>query len=257
MELIIIYLLTIILSFIGELSNSFLMFKDVASAGYKIDIKKLSEITKKLNSNNQNNSLIRILIPFYNLYKVLETRSKYVQQREFILPELNVLDVVEEMTEYEKNEFQKKPTGLNAIVVMAKSSINNEKEVNQERVTLTGFKNDWLIYSTNEKTGEIDIIKTEGKFSNFSLEKQKKYVLQRKNFEMVEEKEEKSEPIIEISLTDRGMTREEKIKELEGVKEELLKLNITEEKMPLFMDAIKMVQNSEEETKTIQKNNNK
>ena len=149
------------------------MFKDVASAGYKIDIKKLSEITKKLNPNNQNNSLIRVLIPFYNLYKVLENRSKYVQQREFVLPELNVLDVLEEMTEYEKKEFQKKPTGFNAIVVMTKSSINNEIETNEEKITLTGFENDWLMYSMNEKTGKIDILKAEGKFSNFSLENQK------------------------------------------------------------------------------------
>lgn len=67
------------------------------------------------------------------------------------------------------------------------------------------------------------------------------------------EKEENNETRIEISLADRGMTREEKIKELESVKEELLKLNITEEKMPLFMDAIKKVQQVEEEVKGVQK----
>ena len=75
-ELIIIYLLTVILSFFGEMSNAFMIFKDVASAGYKMDIKKMNDISKQMKISSGKNSNIRFLIPIYNvLTSIMEKLS--------------------------------------------------------------------------------------------------------------------------------------------------------------------------------------
>lgn len=249
-ELIIIYILTIVLSFIGDMSNAFMIFKDIASAGYKMDIKKMNEITKQMEISSGKNSNLRLFIPIYNLYKVLVSRYKYVQQRQFILSELNIYDVLEEMTESEKEEFKKNPTGFNAMWIMAKSHLNEEKS-NQEKVTLTGFQNDWILYSKDEKTGEIIILKAEGKFSDMSMEEQKEYILKENSPQTKEnnEKKEKDESKIEVSLSDTTKTREEKIKELEELKQQLLS-QVDEEKLSLFMDSFqKLNENSFQKTK--------
>lgn len=238
-ELIIIYLLTVILSFFGEMSNSFMIFKDVASAGYKMDILKMSDITKEMKISSGKNSNLRLLVPIYNLYKVLESRYKYVQQRQFVLSELNIFDVLEEMTESEKEEFQKKPTGFNAMLIMVKSHLNDAQN-HQEEVTITGFQNDWLLYSKDEKTGKITILKAEGKFSDMTVEEQKEYILREHSTQPEEnnEIEEKDGTKIKVSLSDTTKTREEKIKELESFKQQLLS-QVDEEKLPLFMDSLK------------------
>lgn len=253
-ELIIIYLLTVILSFFGEMSNAFMIFKDVASAGYKMDIKKMNDISKQMKISSGKNSNIRLLIPLYNLYKVLESRYKYIQQRQFILSELNIYDVLEEMTESEIEEFQKNPTGFNAMWIMAKSHLNEEKS-NQEKVTLTGFQNDWILYSKDEKNGEITILKAEGKFSDMTMEEQKEYIVKDNSTQKEENNkmEENEETKIEVSLSDATKTREEKIKELEAFKQQLLS-QIDEEKLPLFMDSIqKLKENGFQKTKTKKK----
>lgn len=255
-ELIIIYILTIVLSFIGEMSNAFMMFKDIASAGYKMDIHKMNEIAKQMEISSGKNSTLRLFIPIYNLYKVLVSRYKYVQQRQFILSELNIYDVLEEMTESEKQEFQKKPTGFNAMWIMAKSLLN-EVQKNQEKVIMIGLQNDWLLYSKDEKTGKITILKAEGNFSNMSIEEQKEYIL-KDNLKQIGENnkiKEKNETKIEVSVSDTTKTREEKIKELEELKQELL--SIDEEQMPLFIATIEKLKQKKQEEKGFEKTKKK
>lgn len=136
MEYIIIYILSVIISFFGEISNGFMLFKDVADAGYKINIEKMNDFLKQFNSNNKN-SMVRMLIPVYNLYKVMEIRMNYVKQRVFVLDQLDVMDSLEEMTEEEKIEYSKKPSGLNAVLLSMKSALNQ----NEENVNLEEYKN--------------------------------------------------------------------------------------------------------------------
>ena len=51
MELLVLWLGTSITSFCMEMANELRMFKDVADAGYKIDIRRLSDLSKQLNPN--------------------------------------------------------------------------------------------------------------------------------------------------------------------------------------------------------------
>lgn len=127
MELLALWIASCIASFGMEISNELKLFKDVADAGYKINLNRLSEAQKQLNPNSSKNSLIFLMIPVYNLLKVFEKRIKYNNARPMLLDSLHVIDALEEMTEQEKEEYKKHPTGLNALIVPIKTDIRLSK----------------------------------------------------------------------------------------------------------------------------------
>ena len=53
MEFLIFWLGTTVASYCMEFANEARMFKDAANAGYKIDVKRLSELGKQLNPNQK------------------------------------------------------------------------------------------------------------------------------------------------------------------------------------------------------------
>lgn len=173
-QLLIIWIGTIITSFCMDFSNYFRMYKDVADAGYKIDVIKLTESVKGMNI--QKNSVWEIFIPIYNIMKEIDTAFKYNAQRHTLLDQLDVLGALEEMEEYEKEEYLKKPTGFNAFLVTLKSKIrlqNADKlEINNENGKSEIF------YEIGEKDGQDDIIilKVTGPASKLTKEEQKKEV---------------------------------------------------------------------------------
>lgn len=57
MEFLFLWLGTSIASFSMEIINELRLFKDVADAGYKIEVKRLSELGKQLNPNASNATL--------------------------------------------------------------------------------------------------------------------------------------------------------------------------------------------------------
>ena len=70
MELLVLWLGTSITSFCMEMANELRMFKDVADAGYKIDIRRLSDLSKQLNPNASKATLLSMLIPIFNIMQV-------------------------------------------------------------------------------------------------------------------------------------------------------------------------------------------
>ena len=128
MEFLVLWLGTSVTSFGMEIANELRMFKDVADAGYKIDIKRLSELGKQLNPNATKTTLLSIVIPIYNIIKVLQKIIKYNNARPMVLDQLSVMDALEEMSEMEKQEYLKKQSGLNALLVSFKSEMKLTKD---------------------------------------------------------------------------------------------------------------------------------
>ena len=58
---------TIIGSFGAELVNELRMFKDIADAGYKVDLKKMADFQNKLMPDANKVNLLSMLIPVYTL----------------------------------------------------------------------------------------------------------------------------------------------------------------------------------------------
>ena len=234
MKYLVMWLITVMASFGMELSNELRYLKDVADNGYKIDINKLKELKEKMNIKTP--SLARFLIPIYNMMIALQNTMKYSNNREMFLTELSVFDCLEEMSEYEKKEYAKKPTGLNAILVPFKVELKAQKAIRIEN------KQDGnIIYFELDVNKNIVIIKTIGPVSKLNHQEQVNAVNEalnqfKQNIENIRKvnqvlQDVEKDDIMNIGNSQNGLTfskTQADIIELEKLKHELLDASLQE-----------------------------
>ena len=250
MELLVLWLGTSITSFCMEMANELRMFKDVADAGYKIDIRRLSDLSKQLNPNASKATLLSMLIPIFNIMQVFQRTVQYNNVRPMILDQLNVMDALEEMSEIEKQEYQKKPTGLNALLIPLKAEIRISKAASIKIETDT--EKSEIFYEMDDSLENITILKVNGDASRLTVDEQKKKVIEawknivsagmekygdkesfanalRNNtnldlsYSSDYKKEEVAKPVQELSISDQKQA-------LENLKNELLEEQLTTQK---------------------------
>ena len=176
MEFLVLWLGTSLASFGMEIANELRMFKDAADAGYKVDVKKLSELGKQLNPNATKATLLSMLIPIFNVMQVFQRTIQYNNVRPMILDQLSVIDALEEMSEIEKAEYLKKPTGLNALIVPLKTEIRLSKATSIK--INDGNEHSEIYYEMGESLDDITILKVSGSASRLTVEEQKKKVVE-------------------------------------------------------------------------------
>lgn len=161
--------ITVIVSFVMEVSNELRYFKDIADNGYKVNLSKLSELQKQLNA--QKPSLTKFLIPIYNMMLAMQNTMQYSNNRDMFFTGLNVLGCLEEMSEYEKREYGKKPTSLNALLVPLKADLKLQRAL---KITVKGEngQEDSIIYLEIGTNEDIAILKIIGPVSKLSNEEQ-------------------------------------------------------------------------------------
>lgn len=250
MEFLIIWLSTVAVSFGMEMANELRMFKDVADAGYKIDIRRLSDLSKQLNPNASKATLLSMLIPIFNIMQVFQRTVQYNNARPMILDQLNVMDALEEMSEIENQEYQKKPTGLNALLIPLKDEIRISKAASIKIETDT--EKSEIFYEMDDSLENITILKVNGDASRLTVDEQKKKVIEawknivsagmekygdkesfanalRNNTNLDlshssdDKKEEVAKPVQELSISDQKQA-------LENLKNELLEEQQTTQK---------------------------
>ena len=201
MNLLVFWLGTSISSFCVEMSNELRMFKDVADAGYKIDVKKMSELNKQINPDGLKVSLLTMLIPIYNIIHVFKKVMKYNNIRPVLLDQLRVINALEEMTEIEKEEYLKKPTGLNAVIIPFKTEIRLSKAASIKINDETGKSE--IFFESGESLEDITILKVDGPASRLTVDEQKKKVIDALNklYSALTEKYPSPESLID-ALTD-------------------------------------------------------
>ena len=224
MEFLGIWLGSCITSFGIEIATSFRMFKDVADAGYKIDIERMDKITKILDPDSSKREFLTMLLPVFNIMHSSFKAIDYNNAKSMLLDQLGVLDVLEEMSEIEKQEYQKKPTGLNAILVPLKSELRLAKS-QLLIITRPNFKSK-IFYEIGENN-DITILKVEGDALYLSLEDQKEIVFNELKEEQVinqsEIVESLKEPILEETKQEIEVSMlDEQIEDLKHIKEDLL-----------------------------------
>ena len=208
MELMLLWLSTSITSICMEIVNELRMFKDVADAGYKIDIKRLSDLSKQLNPNAPKATLLSTLIPIFNIIQVFQRTIQYNNLRPTILDQLNTIDVLEEMLEIEKEEYSKNPTGLNAFIIPIKTEIrilNASKltvEEQKEKIA-NGFRK--MVLTGIEKYGDTESF-VNALHNNTNLDL---------SHSSDDKKEEVVEPVQKLSINDQKQA-------LENLKNKLL-----------------------------------
>jgi len=169
MELLIIWLVTVIVSFCMEIVQEMRMYKDIADLGYLINNDRLSEFGKQFNPDITKKNLMLYLIPFLNFFNVIKNTIVYNNYRDMIFDELRIIGALEEMNEKELLEYSKNKTGFKAF------KLTIERELDLEKAKVLTIDNSKIYYEKNN--GNIFILKVMGPVSDLTLHEQKKLVL--------------------------------------------------------------------------------
>ena len=124
MEYVVMWFGTIAVSKGMEIVLTFDLFKSVADLGYKIDQDRLKKSADVVGVMDKNLQRVINLIPICNMFYALFLVGQYCNNKDEIMENLRVMDCLEEMTELEKEMYNKKRTGLNAIKITADSKKN-------------------------------------------------------------------------------------------------------------------------------------
>lgn len=175
MEFFVIWLGTVVASVGMEISNELRIFKDIADAGYKCNLKRVNELSENLNSNSSGIAIVSLLVPGYNIFYVFDKANKYNNAIPMFLSQLDVAGVLEEMTDEEKKEYLKEPTGLNAIKIQIKSE-SKKKDVHTLVIKKKNEKGN-IFYKFNDTYDDVTVLKATGALSRLTEEEQKKRVM--------------------------------------------------------------------------------
>lgn len=175
MDFIYLWLTTILLSTGVSIANELRMYKDAADNGYRIDGKNLNNYNKEYRVGIIKNMSLALLIPVINIFISMINVMAYNLNRKTMLDKLNMLDALEDMTEKEKEDYQKFPTGLHALIIMIKEAIRLSKLNMIQIIDKVGTSE---IYFDIKDDSDIEIVKVYGPLSKTTKETQKEKVMQ-------------------------------------------------------------------------------
>ena len=170
MELFLFYVVSVCLCFGAQIKYELSMFKDIADAGYKVDIKKLS-LLQKDNPLALKKSILSLVTPLWNLIYVTKKISQYSVLREHLFDSLSVMGLLEEMNEWEKKEYQKRPTGMQALMIPIQFQQHLDHSSVFEFEEEMGISK--IYYEKAPETKEYLILQVEGPVGRLDEESQK------------------------------------------------------------------------------------
>jgi len=202
MELLFIYLLTIIVSLIMMGNVLTRIIKDIGLSGYLLKFEDNNnedktddnpELSKKI--------LLSLFTPGINIAFAMKLGSEYIKERSLFLDSLNVMNLLIEMTEEEKEKYSKKPTFFNFMklaITKESNDLANEFNLNDKKFTFAKENpkidnnirkqnersynllylddDNKIFFETDENLANLTIISATGAFANLSIEKQETLV---------------------------------------------------------------------------------
>ena len=170
MNFLILWVLTILSSYGVMLYTSFSLIKNIFDNGYKFVTKNLKEYGDKTQDLPINKIFkLSMLIPFYNLFTSFKIMFDYSQYLNRVLLELKTLGIIEEMTEFEKQEYEKNPSLKTALI----SQSRLEKAM---KITIKEELGESVVYVEVNDKEELDIIYATGPISRLGKEEQKEKI---------------------------------------------------------------------------------
>ena len=147
-----IWLGSIAASYYIEYSSIFSVIKNVGDKGYKFIMENLKEKNEKLKKigNVQTEKFI-FFIPILNVEKAIQNAFLYQKEKGTIVEALRSLNLLEEMTDKEKEEYKKNPTLFNLLKIQA----NFEIKLSEAKQII--LKDGEILYEIED--GEIIILK--------------------------------------------------------------------------------------------------
>lgn len=166
MNFLILWILTILSSYGIVIYSSINLMKNVYDEGYKFNKEILKDFSNKMQDLPFNKIFkLSMLIPFYNLFTSFKIMFDYSQYLNRVLLELKTLGIIEEMTEFEKQEYEKNPSIKTALI----SQSRLEKAM---KITIKEELGESVAYVEVNDKEEFDIIYATGPISRLSKEEQ-------------------------------------------------------------------------------------
>lgn len=162
MEFLFMWVGSVIASGAMEVATTFRIMKDVADSGYKIDMKRISEFNNQVNLHASRMAITTMFIPVINMMQAMRHGMEYNNNRFMLIDQFATLDALEEMTEEEKREYQKKPTGFHALQIFATSEMRKD-DASIMRIRKDG--KECQIFFEKDPEEDITVLKVEGDFS--------------------------------------------------------------------------------------------
>ena len=164
MNFLILWVLTIISSYGVVIYSSINLMKNVYDEGYKFNKEILKDFSNKMQDLPFNKIFkLSMLIPFYNLFTSFKIMFDYSQYLNRVLLELKTLGIIEEMTEFEKQEYEKNPSIKTGLI----SQSRLEKAM---KITIKEELGESVAYVEVNDKEELDIIYATGPISRLSKE---------------------------------------------------------------------------------------
>lgn len=160
LQFLLLWLASIIISKVMDLSLAFKMVKDIADLGYKINRDRITNLVNQLDVEQLKKSKIESFIPIYNIFKSMYVNAQYINYKEEMISSLNALCIIDEMTDLEKDVYNKKPGAIGAIALepIVQFELDSAFKIEVSKDDLKG-----IIYFEKEDN-LIKVLKSEGIF---------------------------------------------------------------------------------------------
>ena len=149
--------------------------KAAADEGFKINNFKILKTAENMNKNTFNLAFLLLIIPILNIFLSLKRNSEIILNPGERLDQYYIMGALEEMSDYEKEEYSKKPTGLNALLVKSLYEVKLQNAIKFKVNNSTGKYEIYIDYDENEN---IRILKTVGTISSLDKKEQMKKILE-------------------------------------------------------------------------------
>ena len=176
LNIIIIWIITILISMGIDISNDLKIIKDSADRGYRYNLDVIYILFDKLKQSKFKSKSIENIIPILNIYRALERREEYEKFYPIIFNKAIEFDVLDVMSLIEIDEYKKNPTGLNAFL------INTKLRLQLHNATLINIENPnnnlkgSMLFRIGDDLSKIKIIQFSKSLSHLSIDKMQNIV---------------------------------------------------------------------------------
>ena len=166
MDIFIIYLCTIILTFFMLVIDSMKICRDAVEEGYRIDFDEFKKISDQItNPELLKQQKIKMLIPVYNVIFALQQTLQYMQAKDLIFNQLNQFGVLIELSKEETEMYLQNPTFSTALSITmnlpTQTKEESKEEVEVETTTESKIDSESKVLTTQEKIDELQQMKKE------------------------------------------------------------------------------------------------
>lgn len=158
-----------------DTANSLRIFKTLADQGLKIDYDKFCEFYDNLNDDSKD-CLYKMFIPFYNFYKTYADIRDYNILYPYLIKEMYALGLLENMSDFELREYQKKPSIINALRVPLVCAKRLENAYVWELQNQEYSSTIWFELSNKKGLEAIDILQVKGFLAKMKPEEIKEII---------------------------------------------------------------------------------